>query len=173
MWQNTNLCLLTASISPPKRIPKKKNIYGESSGIDERARRARRRADVKSKRKQQFDKEAAIKLKRKQKREKEAAKKQARLKAQKRRRFKRYVSMNEILKMRKELPKGDHEGRVRCPMCIEYKERSKISHHLLVHTKEQPYKCDFCYSRFKRKGSVKNHIDKDQCPFFRQLNDKS
>eukprot|EP01084_Bolivina_argentea_P281101 480900_1 len=99
-----------ASLSPRKRIPNNKNIYGASLDSDERSKRAQRREQQR--------------LKRKQKREKDAAKKQARTKAQTRRRINKYVTMKEVVKMRKELQKVNHNEKVKCPMCPMNKERA-------------------------------------------------
>lgn len=45
-----------------------------------------------------------------------------------------------------------------CPVCSKIVTHAVLPRHMLLHSKEEPFICDLCGKRFKRKNSLQDHI---------------
>ena len=56
--------------------------------------------------------------------------------------------------------KVSHSDRYRCSVCKEYRGRDScnVEQHMRIHTKEKPFKCPSCDSKFSSKSSMKEHV---------------
>lgn len=53
------------------------------------------------------------------------------------------------------------QPRYRCNVCgRDFLFQSYLNRHMVIHTRDKPYTCDFCHSRFTQMGSKNSHMKK-------------
>eukprot|EP00037_Helgoeca_nana_P011023 m.98403 g.98403 ORF g.98403 m.98403 type:complete len:345 (+) comp20558_c0_seq5:269-1303(+) len=58
------------------------------------------------------------------------------------------------------MPPKSHGGHT-CPYCSKvFVSQSKVKRHCLVHTKDKPFHCNTCFTRFTQKSALKAHVQK-------------
>ena len=52
-----------------------------------------------------------------------------------------------------------HGTGLQCEICFKsFRDKYKLKRHSVVHTKENPYACELCSTRFTRPESLKRHL---------------
>ncbi len=68
------------------------------------------------------------------------------------------LSKKEMLKLKREIDNMDDDAILKCPICSTEKScKSEVKYHLSVHSRLQPFTCDWCPTKFKKKKAKRNH----------------